>query len=403
MPVFSYRICDADGASTGGLITADTAAAGRQTLREQGFRLVEFKPARALSRPKLRLPWRRRGRAEQIAEVARQLAMLLRAGVPLSEALGVLIEQWSGAIAAVLRDVRDRVSAGASLSESLQQHEGWFDPMFCSAVRVGELSGHLDRTLTEVAEFLRERQTIRTRVASAFAYPAILAVLGTGVVLFLMSYVIPQLLAVLEASGKSLPLATRVLKRLSDFLIATWPVLLLAGVAIVAGWAALIRWKPFRRRWHALQLGLPVVGILLRKVLIANFAQTMCMLLRSGVTFVEALRLVHDGARHLVLVQEVESMAEAIRRGSDIAPSLRESRIFPPLVGRVMAVGQNTGELPEMLQQLKEGYESEVRLAVGRATAVLEPLMIVVMSAIVGFVVFATMMPILEATKVLQS
>jgi type II secretory pathway component PulF len=175
-----------------------------------------------------------------------------------------------------------------------------------------------------------------------------------------------------------------------------------SAAALITASAALNQWTPARRRFHSLQLQIPVIGMLVRKAMIAQFAQAMSLLLRSGVAFVEALRLLQGSSRHLVLADELSRMEEAIRRGSDIAPTLEGSRIFPPLVTHIVAVGQNAGELTEMLTQLKEGYDTEVRLAVAKATAVLEPVLIVIMSAAVGFVVFATMMPILEATGAIQ-
>ena len=211
-----------------------------------------------------------------------------------------------------------------------------------------------------------------------------------------------ELTADTAASGRSLPATTLTLKTASDFVTGHWLMLSATSLLLILAATAFHRWTPGKRWCHTMQLRVPVIGTLVRKAIIAQFAQAMSLLLRSGVTFVESLRLLRRTSSHLVLGEELEGMQEAIQRGSDIAPTLEDSRIFPALVVQIVAVGQNTGELTEKLTQLKEGYETEVRLAIAKATAILEPALIVVMSAAVGFVVFATMMPILEATRAMQ-
>ena len=402
MPVFSYTGFDEVGRRVRGSLTADTAAAGRARLQERGLRLQAFAPARLrrVGRGWDRRPGRRR--EEQVAGFARQLSLLLRAGVSLVEALDVLVRQEAGRLGVVLRDVRERVAGGASLAEALEGHGSWFDGVFRSAVGVGQLSGQMDAALGELAEYVRERQVLRNRLFSALAYPAVLVVVATGVVLFLMTQVVPQLMLVLEASGRPLPAATRLLKGSSDVLVSQWPVLAAAGLVLVSGVAGLRRWRRGLRWCHQAQLRAPLFGVLVRKRLVAQFAQVMSLLLRSGVPFLEALRLVRVQSRHLVLASELGRMEEAVERGSDIAPTLAGSRVFPPLVMHVVNVGQKTGELTAMLGQLDEGYRTEVRLAVEKFSAALEPLLIVVMSVVIGFIVFATMTPILEATRAIH-
>ncbi len=401
MPVFAYKALGADGRSLTGSITADTPATGRELLRGQGLRLMAFDPVRPGERTAAAWPARRKRRQEATSEFARQLAMLLRTGISLVEALNVLILQQKGPFVPVLHDVRDRIAGGSSLSEALEVHPGWFDTVFCSAVKVGQMSGQLDVSLGELAAYIREQQSTRTKLVTALAYPVILAILGTAVSIFLMSYVVPQLLTVLEASGRPLPFATMVLKTISDLLIEYWLGIVTTAVLLAMGVRLFLRWKPGRRWMHAWQLRLPLAGTLLRKAIIAQFAQIMSLLLRSGIPFLEALRLTRSTSRNLVLYEELGRLESAIQRGSDIGPAMEGSRIFPPLVVHVVGVGQKAGELTEMLTQLKDGYATEVRLAIGKFTAALEPILIIIMSAVVGFIVFATMMPILEATRLI--
>lgn len=401
MPTYGYQAYDDRGTMVSGVLTADTPAAGRRSLSNKGLRLLDFALVESKGGRRLRLIGARR-RRELVAEFARQLSMLIRAGVSLTDGLGVLLKQKQGEFTNALREVRERVSAGIPFSDALEGQPAWFNNVFCEAVRVGQRSGSMERALLEVAEYMRGREAIRTRIFAAMAYPAILSVLGLGVVHFLMTYVVPQLLTVLESTGGSLPQTTLFLKGLSDALVGHW-VFILAVVAsgMLVVWSAL-HWEPIRLRLLAMQLKLPVIGSLMQKAVVTQFAQTMSILLRSGVTFLEAVRALRSTSGNLVLAKELAAVEQAVERGGDIAASLKDSLIFPPLAVHVINVGQNAGELTEVLTQLKEGYEKEVDLAIGRATAVLEPLLIVILSVIIGFIVFATMMPILEVTRTIH-
>lgn len=399
MPVYRYMALDAAGKEARGTLTADTPSEARQSLRSRALSILEFESARVT---KWKLPiglCSSHRRREQIAEIARYLSLLIRAGVPLTDSLDVLTRKRTGKLAAVLEDIRDRVSGGASLAEAFAQHEDWFDALFVSAIRVGELSGQLDEALTELATYLQASQKLRHQLTAALTYPVILVCLGTAVVLFLMSFVIPQLLTVLTASGRPLPASTMLVKGMADLLINHWLLLLgLALTAVTAG-AALYRREESKRWLHGLQLRVPVLGSLIQKNAIAQFAQQMSLLLRTGIPFVEALRSVRALTHHRVLREELGLMEAAITSGSDIAPTMETSRVFPPVVTQVVAVGQSSGELTEMLHELRQRFETEVGIALTRFTAVLEPLLIVILAAAVGFVVFACLMPILEATR----
>lgn len=402
MAVYAYTAIDQGHNASSGTLTADTPADGRRQLRLRGLRIVEFTPARtapAWHLPRLRRTTKRR--QERVAELVRHLAILLRTGVPLAESLDVLISQNTGKPQVVLRDVRERVAEGCSLAEAFQRHPTWFDQVLICAVQVGQISGAMHQALSELADFLEERQSLRAKLTGALIYPAVLMVLGIGVVIFLMTFVMPQLLNILLASGKPLPASTMFLKTISDVLLAYgW----LIGMGVAAGLVcstALLKTIRGQRFWHRLQLRLPLVGSLTAKAVVAQFAQMTVMLLRAGVPFVEAMGVVRRSIRNRVLADELEAIQAAVEAGSDIAPALRGSRVFPPLVIHLMAVGQEAGELPAMLEQLRTSYEKEVRLAIGKFTAALEPLLIVVLAAVIGFVIFATLMPILEATRVM--
>ena len=402
MPVYAYKAHDATDRVLAGTLVADTPADGRARLRERDLRIVQFRPASVRERPGPRFGRSSARRREQVAETARHLALLLRSGVPLVDGLDVLIRQQTGRFETILRDVREQVSGGSTLADALERHPATFDRLVISAVRVGQSAGSLDEALTELSAFLLERQTLHARLTGALVYPCVLLGLGIGVVVFLMSTVIPQLLAVLIASGKPLPASTVLLKSFSDALLEYGWLMLGGGVLLGAGVGAFVRTERGRLLWHRMALRLPLLGPLLAKTSVAQFAQMTTMLLRSGVPFVDAIDTVARSVHNRVLRAELIAIKAAVEAGSDVAPTLEGSRIFPPLVQHLVAVGQDTGELAAMLGQLRTGYETEVRLAVSRFTAALEPLLIVILAVAIGFVVFATMMPILEASRVMN-
>lgn len=400
MPVFHYTALDARQQLLSGTLLAETPAEGRQSLRDRGLRILAFDPAKEKSRRGA--PAFRSRRRESVAEFARYLAMLLRSGVPLVEALDVLTRKRRGSLSVVLKRVRDRLAGGWAFADALAEHPTWFDTVFVSAARVGERSGCLEEALSDLAHHLESSEKLRGQVTGALTYPMILVVLAIGVVIFLMSRVIPQLLAVLEASGKTLPASTRLLKTCSDALTQHTLLLLLSAIPLMTAGVLACRTQRGQRLVHAWQLRLPVAGPLIAKTVVARFAQQMGLLLKTGVPFVEAVRTVRGMTRHRVLLDELESLERSVESGGAIAASVEHSRVFPPVVVHLLAVGQDTGELPAMLGQLKESYEIEVKLALQKFTAALEPLLIVLLAGGVGFIVFACLMPILEATRGMQ-
>lgn len=403
MSVFTYTALDAHERSLGGTLAADSAVDARQQLRDRGLRIMSFAPAlpesKRRSRITIRWPGSARRRAEHVAEVARHLSMLLRADVPLTDGLDVLSKQCHTSLTGVLVDIRDRVGGGSSLAEALEAHDRWFDSLFVSAVRTGELSGMLDECLTELANHLESQQSMRGRLTAALTYPMIVAMVAVLVVVFLMTFVVPQLLTAIEASGRPLPTSTLIVKTLSDTLITHWFTLAVAVMVSVAAASLAWRHRTMRITIECACLGAPLVGTLLRKAMVARFAQQSALLLNAGVPFVEAMRHVSGNSRSVVLSDELAALASAVESGSDIAPAVAGSRVFPPMVIHLLAVGQDAGELTAMLSELRTRYETEVRVAADRFTAALEPILIVLLAAGVGFVVFACLMPILEATR----
>ena len=407
MSVFAYQAIDTRRRRQSGSLTADTAALARQTLRDRGLAVCRLEPLRSAPvrvRPRIWSALRvRPGRcAAQIAELWRNLSVLLEAGVPLTEALEVCRRQQAGRLQGIVRQLHESVRSGQAFADGLAAHPAWFDELTLAVVRVGQQSGSLSTALSELAEFQSRRRAIVNRLTTALIYPVILCLVGAAVVVFLMSHVVPQLLEVLQSAGRDLPFITRLLKSISDGLVGNAVFLAPAAVAAVAAVVLARRTPRGRRFFERLALQTPVLGDLLRKAWVARISLMLAALLRSAVRFTDAVRIIRKGLPHRLFADELEKLEIAVEAGSDIAEPLRDSRLMPPLVVHLLAVGQESGELPQMLEQLRVGYENEVNVALDRFLAVLEPALILVLAAAIGFVVFATLLPILETTRIVQ-
>jgi type II secretory pathway component PulF len=407
MAVFAYKALDLQERQLSGTLAADTAALARQMLRARGLAvagIAEVRPDAGSLPTRLGLAglFRAAHRDEATVELWRNLAVLLQAGVPLAEALEVCLRQQSGGIQVVLRQVLEAVQSGQTLADALARHSRWFDALTLAVVQVGQRSGALATVLGELADYQGRRRAVVNRLSTALLYPAILCAVGTAVVIFLMGHVIPQLLEVLTAAGRELPVPTRMLKALSDGLVRTWPLLAGTAVMLAIALAVVRRTERGRRVWERAALGVPILGDLLRKAWIARISLMLATLLRSDVRFTEALRTVRQGLPHRLYADQLAALERAIEAGAGLAAPLRQSRLMPPLVVHLLAVGQESGELPHMLDQLRSTYEQKVQLALARFLAVLEPALILILAVVIGFVVYATLLPILETTRMVQ-
>lgn len=401
MPVFAYQAQDRSQSQRNGTITSDSAALARLALRAQGLTVHRLAPAREGGRRRWPGNGARR-RSNLLAEIWRQLSLLLRAGIPLAESLEVLGRQHRGAALVLLRELHEAVRGGQSLTDAIRQRPAWFDPLSVSLVRIGESSGALDQALAELADYATRRQGLRNQLVNVLVYPAILCLVALGVILFLMSYVVPQLADVLASAGQALPMPTRLVQAASDGILCGWPILIGALGGAGAALVLTLRIPRARRTLHRGLLRIPLAGDLLRKHWMSRLALMLAMLLRSNVQFVAALRTIRLGGGPGLLADELERLERCVEAGSTIAAPLKDSRVMPPLVVHVLAVGQDTGELPAMLEELRQGYEKEVQIASTRLLAVLEPALIILLAGIIGFVVFAALLPILETTRIVQ-
>ncbi len=406
MPVFEYKALNAGGKSVTGLREADSPKTLRATLRREGVFLTDVLGEQQQQAQQAREVNVRRwvvGRvsSQDLAIATRQLAVLVHAGLPLVEALTALVEQVDKEkLKRVLGDVKQRVNEGASLADALAAHPRVFGELYVNMIRAGEHSGALEIVLVRLADFTESQARLRSKILATMAYPAAMMVIGTGVIGILFTVVIPKLVKIFEDTKATLPWMTRALIAFTGF-ITQWWWAVLAGL-VLAGWAFL-RWKRTpagKARWHRFVLTVPVFGRLARVIAIGRFARTLSTLLKSGVPLLTAMDIVKNVVGNVRLAEVIDQARDAIREGESIAAPLKRSGEFPPLVHHMVAVGERSGALEEMLANVADAYEAQVETTVTALTSLLEPVMIVVMGGVVGFIVFSVLMPILQINTI---
>ena len=396
MPVYAYTGNDRNGQQVRGTIAADSPRAGRDTLRVDGVRVASLKPLKTDSGSWWNSIGRRRARG-QWGGAAHEMSMLLRAGIAVDDALSTLANQYGGAFGDALTHLHDQVTAGRSLAEAMDDQPDVFDPAAIRLVEVGENAGTLETVLEELAEFRQRMSEFSDKVANALMYPAFLFVFGIAAMIFLMTWVLPPLLENLQETLTEIPLPTRIAQAISNVLVYYGFQLAIAGVLIGAGvgWALT---RPSGRRWKdRVILNLPLLGPLLTKQLVARISMIIGLLLRSGIPLNQAVELAARSIQNQTVRDTLAQAGQDLAAGRDLASCLTQSKIFPPLAVRVFSVGQDSGQLDEMLVRLGDDYNRQVQAASTRLTALLEPVLILVMATMVGFLLLATILPILQA------
>ena len=405
MPIFEYKAFTETGATKTGIMDADTPRDARIKLRKDNVHVVELtqieEEETQHSRFSLEALVAKRRNIGELSMVTRQFATLLDAGVPMAEALGVMIEQIQDArLEKTFRDVRERLTQGNSLAESLAHHPRYFDDLFVNMVRAGEASGHVDLVLFRIADYLTKQNRTKNRVISALMYPFIMIGVGVIVVTVLMTFVVPRIVNLVKMRDKDLPGITQALIFVSEFMRDYWPLLLAAVVGSALLFGAVRRNSQGRFVTDKLFLGMPIFGDLLRKASISRFAITLATLLKSGVPVLEALDIVKSIVNNEVLSRVLSEVHDRIVEGADISTPIKKSGVFPPTVGYMIAVGEQSGQLEEILDKLAASYDEEVEVAVQRMTSVLEPVLILVMAVVVTFIILAVLLPMLDLSSV---
>jgi len=402
LPVFQYQALDTNSRGVSGSIEAESAREARRLLREQDIFVTTLNETGRHARAVSPLVWLQTHRAKhEVGSFTRQLAALLAAGMRMADALRALIDQTdNAAFEAVLRDVHQRITRGASLADALAAHPEYFGPLYTNMVRVGEGAGNLDRILGQISEYLRSHEQLSNKITTAMTYPIVMVLVGVGVVAFLLTFAIPKITAVLLSAGKTLPLPTVLLVRTSEFVSAWWPALLAAAAGAYFLLRLFFRTERGRLWRDGLLLRLPVIGPLCQKLAMARFTMAFSVLLKSGVKALDALEMIEDVPNNAVITRTVRAAREGILAGSDIAETLDGGIGFPPLLIQMIAVGEQSGSLESSLDHIAKTYEEEAETTVQRLMALFEPAIIVAMAVVVAFIVLAILLPILEISDV---
>lgn len=404
MPVFAYTGVNAAGKTIRAEVEAETLRTARTKLRREGIFLTEVveragrasqaTPGRAFKLPSLqRIP------TLDVALVTRQAATLLNSGIPLVEALGALGEQTQQPrLKAALLQVRDRVNEGAHLADALTQTRVFSD-LYVSMVRAGEAGGALDVVLDRLADYLESQVRLRNKVSSILIYPTVMFAFAMVVVGVLVTVVLPQITELLSSLHQQLPFYTRWIIGLSNFARGYWWAIVLAVATVVTGLRMVIRTQRGRDTADSLVLRLPVIGRTVRIIAISRFARTLSTLLSGGLPIVYALASSKHVTNNTVLGRAIDAASESITEGASVAAPLRASGEFPPMVTHMIAVGERSGQLEAMLSKIADTYEEQVETTVTRLTALLEPLLILLMVGIVVVIILATLVPLLQVTS----
>lgn len=402
MPVYEYKGVTAQGRKVSGVQDGDGLKSVRAKLKKDGIVVLEIQEGGMLAAGRAREFRIGTGRVRlaDLANSTRQLATLLSSGLPLMDALSVLVEQEENqALKAALSSVRDSVREGSSLAESLRTNPKVFSSLYVNMVSAGEASGTLEITLARLADFLDDQVRFRGKFSAALAYPALMTLIGVGVLFFLFSFVLPRVVGMFEDMRQQLPFMTVALLWLVQVVSKGWWAILIA-----LGTASYYIRRYFStaagRVWlDEKVLALPVFGSLIRMIAVSRFTRTLGTLLQSGVPTLTALDIVESVVGNSVLAGAIRKARENVREGESIAEPLRRSGLFPPVVTQMVSVGEKSGELEKMLLKISDSFDRTVETRITALMSLLEPVIILVMGLVVGFIVIAIMLPILQMSS----
>ena len=401
MPAFAYQALDSAGKTQRGVLQGDNARAVRANLRERGLNPLEVAAVEATSRqPGL---FARGLSSAQLALLTRQLATLLKAGLPIDEALGALAEQNDDTRSRTLvAALRARVMEGASLASALADAPDSFPEIYRAAIAAGEQSGRLDQVLGRLADYSEARDALNQKIWAALAYPILLTIVAVAIVAGLLAYVVPQIIGVFVQMHQTLPWPTRALIALSGFVKAWGWLLLIALVVAAIGGRLALRTQQIRFAWHAALLRLPLIGKLVRAANTARCTRKLALLAASAVPLLESLQIAAQVMPNLPMREAVKRAAVKVREGSSFSRALGESGYFPPVALRLIASGERAGELERMLDEAANQQQRELDRWMTTLTAVLGPLVILLVGAMVLFIVLAILLPIFDLNQMVK-
>jgi general secretion pathway protein F len=407
LAVFEYKGVTASGKSVGGIVDAESPRLARQKLRSDGIfptEVVEEKAQKSrLSGDVSLQALFQRISTQDISVMTRQLATLLKAGLPLVSSLNALTDQIDNPkLKKIITQIRERVNEGSSLASAMVEFPKVFPDLYTNMINAGEASGALELVLFRLAEYLEGQVRIRNRIRAALIYPAVMTVVGFGVLAILFTFVVPKFVAIFEELEQALPLPTVILIGISDFVRAYWFLLLLLAGAAAYGLAKYRQTPKGREHYDRLMLKLPIFGRLIMLGVVIRFTRTLSTLLSSGVPLLKALDILTAVVNHSIFAQAIASARESVTEGASLSQPLKQSGIFPPIVIHMIASGEQSGELEDMLAKVAEIYEEEADTLASTLMSLLEPVLILGMALVVAFIVISILLPLLEINQIVR-
>ena len=403
MPRYQYIAMSPEGKKVKGTVTAESPYAARKQIRGRNIHPTSITEVSFSAENKAALfSFFSRTSKSQIIDFTKQMTTLLNSGIKLTESLSVLTLQTSDIrFKNAITDIRDRVVTGESLADIMKSYPDYFDIIYVSMVRVGEITGALGKSFSTVAGFMEKRQKVESKMITAMIYPAVLIVFCIVAVLILTTMVIPKIASQITATGQKLPWITTQLMNVSYVLTSWWLlVVFIALMGIVWGLKRFMNTPRGAYLRDRLILSLPLIGPLIKQRVVARFASTLSTLLGSGLSMAESLRVVAEVTGNSIMNKAVKQARERILAGADIATPLKESGVIDPAIAHMVTVGEKIGELEKMLKNISESLEASTDVVIERLSAVVEPVIIVFMAAIIGLIAYATILPILRVSSV---
>ena len=396
---FRYTAKDDRGLTSKGEVEAGSAAAVAGQLREKKLLPMAINEAKDLIDVTSLTKRLARISIGDVANFTRQLATMITAGLPITDALALLKAQAGPAMMPVVGKILEDVQGGLALSEAMGKHPEVFSKVYVALLRAGEAAGVMEKVLVRLADNLEKSREFQSKVKGAMVYPMIVFAGMIAVMVVMMVAVIPRLTSLYKEFGAELPVATQIVVGMSDFMVGYWGLVLVLGGAGFYGLRAYITAPAGRRWWDGMFYRIPVIGTLSQEVMLTELTRTLSLLVGAGVSIVEALNIVADALGNVVVEGEVKRIAKQVEKGFPVSVSFSESEAFPPIVGQMMAVGEETGKMDEVLAKLSGYYESESEQKVKGLTTAIEPLIIILLGLGVGFLIFAVVMPIYNLTS----
>ncbi len=404
-PIFDYKALTTEGKSQKGIVEAESQKSARAKLKKQGLMVTQITEKTA-AKPNSGggIPFfGNRVSAREVAMMTRQLASLVKANIPLVEALNALVDQTDNEkLKVVLAQVRQDVNEGTSLAKATGTHPRIFDNIFVNMIEAGESSGTLSLVLIKLADLKETQMRLRSKVVSGMTYPLLMMCVASSLMLAIFTFVIPKLTKIFDTMNKPVPLITQVLITFSDVLVTWWFVFAAIISLFVWMFRRYINSATGRPKWDAFTLKAPLFGSLIRMVAVTRFSSTMSTLLSSGVPILTSMNIAKNLVDNYPIAKAIANARENITEGQSIAEPLRKSGEFPPMMIHMISIGEKTGELPEMLKNVAETYEEQVNNKIETMTSLLEPIMIVGMGGAVGFIILSVFMPLMEMMNINQ-